>query len=178
MRSFLSVVQQFIIQRSARRTPSRRLALMNLETIRTVCLLVEFAEGDNVVALNQAKEVYRQLGKETDMFVFLSSKAFPPQLTASQHHLIKKQDLNMAGLLNADSRAILTKRSYDMVVYYNPGNYAPAVQAATMARSKITIGTPGSAAYTPEVVLHTRENGIAHFINTVNNYLKQINQSL
>lgn len=178
MRSFTGILQQLIIRRSANKRPVRRLKLMNFQKVRKVCLLLALSEKDDATILYKAKQEYEQLQKEVDIFVFPAFKSLPPQLTASQYQLIKKEELNIAGLPDKKTRDMLSRQSCDLMVYYNPGNYAPVAYAATLIKALIIAGTPGTQAYTPEIVLHTKKEGLLHFIHVVNYYLNNIKQSL
>lgn len=177
--SFLGdVIQPFIIRNTTKKSFSRQVKLQNFDDIQNICVVVEMGEETGSPdMLETIASQYQADGKAVEIIVFYSSADLPAKLTASSFIVLKKNDLNFFGLLKRSPREFLSQKKYDLAVCYNPGNAAPVAQAFALLQARFKAGTPGSKGFVPELVLHAKKQGMMHFIETINSYLKKLNQS-
>ncbi len=172
------VIQPLIIRNTARKSFNREVKLQNFDDIQSVCIVAEInGEPDSANILQDISNHYKRQGKAVDIIVFYPSSDLPAKLTASSFWVIKKNELNFLGLLKRPARKSLSEKKYDLAVCYNPGNMPAVTQAVAIVRARFKAGTPGAKGYVPEMVLHAKKEGIMHFIETINNYLRKLNQS-
>ena len=177
--SFLGdVIQPLIIRNTAKKSFNREIKLQNFDDIYNVCIVVEMNEEPGTASiLEDISNQYKSQGKAVDIIVFYPSSDLPAKLTATSFWVIKKNELNFLGLLKHPARNALSEKRYDLAVCYNPGNTPAVTQAFGLLHALFKAGTPGSKGYVPEMVLHVKKEGMVHFIETINNYLKKLNQS-
>lgn len=172
------VIQPLIIRNTTKKSFSRDVKLQNFDDIQNVCIVVEMdEEPGSPDILEHIANKYKTNGKAVELIAFYPFPDLPAKLTASSFFVIKKSDLNFLGLLKRSTRDAISHKKYDLAVCYNPGNTAAVSQAFALLQARFKAGTPGSKGFVPEMVLHAKKQGMMHFVETINSYLKKLNQS-
>ena len=177
--SLVKGLQRTIIRWMRSKHPARdKVEIKNFEKIKKVCLLTSLSQTDSPEILRQTKALYAKQNKIINMMVYVPSKELPDDLVASDYQVLTKKDLNKIGLLKKDILNSIKKQSYDLFICYNPGTTIPLEQAAGFVDALVNVGLKAEKGFEPDITIHPKSPGMIHFLETVNNYLQNINKTL
>ena len=177
--SLVTGLQRTFIRWMQRKHTSRdKVEIKNFEEIKKVCLLTSLSHEDTLADLKGVKTIYSKHNKFIDIIVYVPSKDLPNELIASDLKVLSKQDLNNAGLFNKDFLNAIGKGKYDLFLYYNPGAFIPLEHAASYVDALVNVGYETDEGFEPDITIYPKTQGMIHFIDTVNFYLKNINRTL
>ncbi|HKK09672.1 MAG TPA: hypothetical protein VJ939_02495 [Bacteroidales bacterium] len=178
MGSFKDSFQRFIINWMHRKQSSTDIRIKNYSLINSVCVITELEINPEQDFLEKVKKAYRDSNKAVDIICYYPSKALPSSLVGSSFQVFSANDLNWIGLLKRDMLESIDRKSYDLMIYYNPNHLPPLEQIARQVDTRLLVGFKSESSLKPDVILHTKSPGLIHFIDTVNHYLKNINQAI
>lgn len=177
MVSFIESIQRILLKRSYQSRSHLNAEIRNFDKVKSVCVISEIDESQ-VSAFQNIEKAYQEQKKSIDMFLYLNAKELPDSLVASNFNVFSKSDGNKVGLLKKEAVKPLSEKTYDLAIYYNPQQLICVEQLALTVNSRLLVGLPSESGLKPDVMFHTKSPGLSHFVDTANNYLKNINQKL
>lgn len=178
MVSFTDSVQRFIIKWKYRKQSHTDIRIKNYRLINSVCVITELDINPEQDFLKKVKKAYRDSNKAIDIISYYPLKSLPNSLVGSYFRVFSANDLNWIGLLKKDMLESIDRKTYDLMIYYNPNHLLLLEQVARQVDTHLLVGVKSENGLKPDVILHTKSPGLIHFIDTVNNYLKNINQAI
>jgi hypothetical protein len=140
--------------------------------------VISEVDETQISTFHNIEKGYKEQEKSVDLFLYLNAKELPDSLVASSFNVFSKSDGNKMGLLKEEAVKPLSEKTYDLAIYYNPHQLICIEQVALTVNSRLLVGLPAENGLKPDVMFHTKSPGLSHFVDTANNYLKNINQKL